>query len=285
MMGDEAKSNRYIHVGEENSQPIELYYEDHGSGQPVVLIHGFPLSGAAWEKQVLMLLKKGYRTITYDRRGFGKSSQPTAGYDYDTFAEDLNKLMMELDLLDAVLVGHSMGTGEVTRYLATYGSGRVSKAVFISPIPPFVLKTPDNPQGVDQSVFDGIKQSILADRFAYLTSFISDFYNLDVTLGDTVSDEVFQGNWNVAVAASPKGTYDCVDTWLTDFREDLTSVDVPALIIHGDADRILPITATGGEFMHKAVKGSRLVVLEDAPHGIPWTHAREINTELINFLR
>jgi non-heme chloroperoxidase len=274
----------YISVGKENSGSIDLYYEDHGSGHPVVLIHGFPLSGAAWEKQVSALLKAGYRTITYDRRGFGKSSQPTLGYDYDTFAADLNKIMTELDLREAVLVGHSMGTGEVAHYLGTYGSGRVNKAVFVAPIPPFLLKTADNPEGVDGSIFDGIMQSIAADRPAYQTQFLSDFYNLDVTLGKRVSEEVVRYNWNVAVGASATGTAACVPTWLTDFRKDVPRIDVPALIIQGDADRILPFPVTGKR-LHEAIKGSRLVVLEGGPHGIPWTHAEEINRELLAFLK
>ncbi len=274
----------YISVGKENSESIDLYYEDHGSGRPVVLIHGFPLSGAAWEKQVLALLKAGYRTITYDRRGFGKSSQPTSGYDYDTFAADLNTIMTELDLRDVALVGHSMGTGEVTRYLGTFGSDRVRTAVLIAPIPPFLLKTADNPEGVDRSVFDAILKSIAADRLAYLSQFLSAFYNLDVTLGKRVSEEVVRYNFAVAAGASPMGTAACVPTWLTDFRKDVPRIAVPTLIIQGDADRNLPFPVTGKR-LHDSIKGSRLVVLEGGPHGIPWTHADEVNRELLDFLK
>ncbi len=274
----------FISVGKENSGSIDLYYEDHGSGRPVVLIHGFPLSGAAWEKQVSALLKAGYRTITYDRRGFGKSSQPALGYDYDTFAADLNKLMTELDLRDATLVGHSMGTGEVAHYLGTFGSDRVKQAVFVSPIPPFLLKTNDNPEGVDGSIFDSILQSIAADRPAYLTQFLKDFYNLDVTLGKRVSEEVVRSNWNVAVGASPLGTAACVPTWLTDFRKDLPRINVPSLIIQGDADRILPLPATGKR-LHEALQGSQLVVLQGGSHGLPWAHAEEVNQALLDFLK
>lgn len=274
----------YITVGEENSQSINLYYEDHGSGKPVILIHGFPLSGAAWEKEVLALLNAGYRTITYDRRGFGKSSQPTIGYEYDTFAADLDTLMNKLNLEEAVLVGHSMGTGEATRYVSKYGSERVRKVVLISPIPPFLLKTNDNPDGVEKSVFDGIMQAIAADRPAYQSQFLSDFFNLDVTLGKQVSEDVVKFNWNIAVGASPKGTLDCVPAWLTDFRKDVPNIDVPVLIIQGDADRILPFPITG-ERLHKAIEGSRLVVFKNGSHGIPWTHAEEINRELLNFLK
>jgi non-heme chloroperoxidase len=275
----------YISVGEENSAPIDLYYEDHGSGSPVVLIHGFPLSGRSWEKQTLALLQDGHRVITYDRRGFGASSQPTTGYDYDTFTADLNTLMARLDLRDAALVGFSMGTGEVAHYLGTYGSGRVSKAVFISAIPPFLLKTPDNPDGVDRSVFEGIIVSIAADRLKYLTDFYGAFYNLDVLLGKRISDEVVRDSWNIAAGASPKGTLDCVATWLTDFRPDLPTIDVPTLVVHGDADRILPISATGGPHLQAAIAGSRLVVIPGAPHGLLWTHADVLNPELVNFLK
>lgn len=273
----------YINVGQENSGAIDLYYEDHGSGRPVVLIHGFPLSGRAWEKQVPVLMDAGYRVITYDRRGFGQSSQPTIGYDYDTFAEDLNNIMTKLDLRDAVLVGHSMGTGEVTRYLSKYGSERVNRAVLVSPIPPFLLKTDDNPEGVDRSVFEGIMQAIVADRPAYQTAFLKDFYNLDVTLGKLVSEEAVRASWNIAVDASPTGTLQCVSTWLTDFRNDVPRIDVPILIIQGDADRILPFPVTGKR-LHGLLKGSRLVVIKDGSHGISWTHAGEVNPALIDFL-
>jgi len=274
----------YITVGQENSTPIDLYYEDHGSGTPVVLIHGWPLSGASWEKQVAALLATGRRVITYDRRGFGQSSKPATGYDYDTFAEDLHKLVTALDLRDFVLVGFSMGGGEVARYFGTYGSERVSKAVFIASVPPFLLKTPDNPAGVDGSVFDGIKQAIVADRPAFLTAFLQNFYNFDVLGGKRISNQVVEYGWNVAVGASPKGTLDCVTAWYTDFRKDLPRIDVPTLIIHGDADRILPITATANP-LSKAVKGARKVVIEGGPHGLTWTHADQVNTELLGFLK
>ena len=274
----------YITVGQENSTPIDLYYEDHGSGTPVVLIHGWPLSGASWEKQVAALLATGRRVITYDRRGFGQSSKPATGYDYDTFAEDLHKLVTALDLRDFALVGFSMGGGEVARYFGAYGSERVSKAVFIASVPPFLLKTPDNPAGVDGSIFDGIKQAIVADRPAYLTTFLQNFYNFDVLGGKRISNQVVEYGWNVAVGASPKGTLDCVTAWYTDFRKDLPRIDVPTLIIHGDADRILPITATANP-LSKAVKGARKVVIEGGPHGLTWTHADQVNTELLGFLK
>jgi non-heme chloroperoxidase len=283
----------YVTVGKENSASIDIYYEDFGAGQPVVLIHGFPLSGHSWEKQVRVLLEAGYRVITYDRRGFGDSSQPSFGYDYDTFAADLNMLLTELDLRDVVLVGFSMGTGEVTRYLGKYGSERVSKAVLMAPVPPFLLKTDDNPEGVDRSVFDGIMKSIVEDRPAYLSAFLKDFFNVDVFLGDSealpaergrISNDAIQMSWNVAVGASAKGTLDCVPSWLTDFRDDLPRINVPTLIIQGDADRILPIHSTGAR-LPKLIKDSRLVVIPGGPHAINWTHAEQVNPVLVDFLK
>ena len=273
----------HLTVGHENSGNIDLYYEDHGSGKSVVLIHGWPLSGASWEKQIAALLEAGHRVITYDRRGFGRSSQPSTGYDYDTFAEDLHKLVTKLDLRDFALVGFSMGGGEVARYLGTYGSGRAVKAVFIASVPPFLLKTADNPEGVDGSVFEGIKKAIIADRPAFLSAFLANFYNVDVLGGTRISDQVVQANWNVAVGASAKGTLDCVSAWVSDFRNDLPRINLPTLVIHGDSDRILPIAATGIR-THKAVNGARLVVVEGGPHGLTWTHAEKVNRELLAFL-
>jgi non-heme chloroperoxidase len=274
----------YINVGGENSTPIDLYYEDHGTGKPVVLIHGYPLSGASWEKQVPALLAAGYRVITYDRRGFGQSSQPTTGYDYDTFAEDLRKLVTTLELRDFTLVGFSMGGGEVARYLGKYGTEGVSKAVIISGVPPCLRKAPDNPEGVDGSVFTGIQQAIVADRYAYFTAFLKDFYNVDVWGGKRISDQAVQGSWNVAAGASATATLACVPTWGTDFRKDLPKINVPTLVMHGDADRILPITASGLR-TGKLIKGARWIVVPGAPHGMLWTHADEVNAELVNFLK
>jgi pimeloyl-ACP methyl ester carboxylesterase len=273
----------YANVGKENSTDIELYYEDHGSGDAVVLIHGYPLSGASWEKQIPVLLAGGRRVITYDRRGFGKSSQPTTGYNYDTFAEDLKKLVTHLKLHDFALVGFSMGGGEVARYLGKYGSKGVSKAVFISSVPPFLLKTPDNPEGLDGSVFEGIQKAVLADRYAFFTDFFKNFYNTDLLQGKRVSEEAVRASWNVAAGASATASLACVPTWHEDFRKDLTRIDVPTLVIHGDADRILPITASGLRTA-KLIKGARSVVVKDGPHCITWTHADEVNGELVEFL-
>ncbi len=273
----------YITVGKENSGNIDLYYEDHGSGNPVVLIHGYPLSGASWEKQLPVLLNAGHRVITYDRRGFGKSSQPTTGYNYDTFAEDLRNLVTQLKLSDCTLVGFSMGGGEVARYLGKYGSKGVSKAVIISGIPPFLLKTADNPEGVDGSVFEGIQKAVAADRYAFFTEFFKNFYNTDLLLGKRVSEQAVQASWNVAAGASATASLACVPAWTEDFRKDLSRIDVPTLVIHGDADRILPTTASGLRTA-KLIKGARLSVVKDGPHCVTWTHADEVNSELVNFL-
>jgi pimeloyl-ACP methyl ester carboxylesterase len=273
----------YITVGKENTGNIDLYYEDHGSGKPVVLIHGYPLSGASWEKQVAVLLAAGHRVITYDRRGFGKSSQPTTGYNYDTFAEDLHKVVTHLELHDFALVGFSIGGGEVARYLGKYGSKGVTKAVFISSVPPFLLKTPENPDGVDGSVFEGIQKAVSADRYAFFTDFFKNFYNADLLLGKRVSEQALQASWNTAAGASPTASLACVPTWHEDFRKDLAQIEVPTLVIHGDADRILPIAASGRRTA-QLIKGARLVVVKDGPHCITWTHADEVNRELLEFL-
>jgi non-heme chloroperoxidase len=273
----------FVTVGHENSADIQIYYEDHGSGQPVVLIHGYPLNGRSWEKQQRVLLDAGHRVINYDRRGFGNSSQPTIGYDYDTFAADLNAVIEHLALDDMVLVGFSMGTGEVTRYLGTYGSRRVSKAALLGAIPPFLLKTDDNPEGVDQSVFDGIRAAVVADRPAYFKAFLDDFYNVDVLGGTRISEQAWQASFNVAVAASPYAADACVPTWLTDFRADLPKIDVPTLLVHGDADRILPFDATAKR-LPGLIADLKLVVVEGGPHNIAWTHPEEVNKALLDFV-
>jgi non-heme chloroperoxidase len=273
----------HVSVGDENSGSIDLYYEDHGSGAPIVLIHGYPLSGRAWDKQVPMLLEAGHRVITYDRRGFGKSSQPASGYDYDTFAADLAALMDELDLHDATLVGHSMGTGEVTRYLGTHGSARVTRAVLISPIPPFLLGTDDNPEGLPASLFEGFMKEAGADGPAWMKGFLENFYNFDQFRGDLVSDEAFQASWNVAVGASAIGAVQCIRTWETDFREDLPKIDVPVLVIHGDADRTLPYEKTANR-LPGLINDMELVTIEGGPHAIAWTHVLQVNRALLQFI-
>ena len=273
----------YVNVGAENSSRIDLYYEDHGAGTPVVLIHGYPLNGHSWEKQVPVLLDAGRRVITYDRRGFGASSQPTVGYDYDTFAADLHALMEQLDLREATLVGFSMGTGEVTRYLGTYGSARVRKAALLGPIPPFLLQTDDNPQGVPQSVFDGFMAAIRHDRYAYFKAFFDNFYNVDTLGGSRISDEAWRASFQVAVGASAYATLACVPTWLTDFRADLPKIDVPTLVVQGTEDRILPIDATGRR-LPALIKGVTYQEIAGGPHNIGWTHPDEVNRALLTFL-
>ena len=273
-----------VTVGQENNAGIEIYYEDHGTGQPVVLIHGYPLSGRAWDKQVPVLLDAGYRVITYDRRGFGKSSQPASGYDYDTFAADLNTLLEHLDLRDAVLAGHSMGTGEVTRYLSSYGSARVAKGVLVSPIPPYLLQAPDNPDGVPGSLFDGFAQAARADTPAWMKGFLDNFYNIDTLRGTLISDQAWQASWNLAVTASAIAAVACIGTWTTDFRADLPKIDVPVLVLQGDADQVLPIDKTGKR-LPGLINDVQLVVVEGGPHAIPWTHASQVNTALLDFIR
>ncbi len=272
-----------ITVGKENSTPIELYYEDHGSGSPVVLIHGWPLSGASWEKQTAALLAAGHRVITYDRRGFGRSSRPGTGYNYDTFAADLDKLLRKLDLKKVALVGFSMGSGEVTRYIGKYGTKRVRKAVLIGTLGPYLVKAADNPEGVDAKVFEGIKAAIRADRPAFLMEFLRNFYNYDVTGGKLVSERVLEDNWNVGCSASAIGTVACVDCWIEDFRKNLPKNNVPTLILHGDADRILPPDATSRRQV-KMIKHAKLVELPAGSHGVLWTHADRVNSELVSFL-
>jgi non-heme chloroperoxidase len=274
----------FVTVGQQNSAPVELYYEDHGSGRPVVLIHGFPLSGRAWERQERALIADGHRVITYDRRGFGKSSQPSTGYDYDTFAADLDKLVSALDLRGFDIAGHSMGGGEIARYLGSYGAERVRRAAIVSGIPPYLLKTAETPHGVPREVFDEIAAALTADRFAYFIEWNKNFYNLDETFGGRISAEAVRDSWNTAVGASPAGTIACVATWYTDFRADLPKIDIPVLVMHGSADRILPIKACGPR-THELIPGSEYVVIDGADHGLCWTHADEVNRELLRFFK
>jgi len=252
-----------VTVGQENSTDIEIYYEDHGAGQPVVLIHGYPLSGRAWDKQLPVLLDAGHRVITYDRRGFGNSSQPVVGYDYDTFAADLHMLL---------------------EHLGRYGSARVAKGVLVSPIPPYLLQASDNPDGLPQSLFDGFATAAGADAPAWMKGFLDNFYNADKLRGTLVSDQAYEASWNIAVSASATATVACVATWATDFRDDLTKIDVPMLVVQGDADRVLPFDKTGRR-LPGLIKDVQLVVIEGGPHAIAWTHADQVNTALLNFLR
>lgn len=275
-----------ITVGAENSTDIELYYEDHGTGQPVVLIHGYPLDGASWELQSRELIAAGYRVITYDRRGFGRSSKVGTGYDYDTFAADLNTVLETLDLRDVILVGFSMGTGELARYVARYGHDRVAKLAFLASLEPFLLQADDNPTGVPQAVFDGILAAAKKDRYAWFGQFYQDFYNLADNLGSRISQQVVDASWTTAIGSAPVAAYAVVPTWIEDFRTDVAAVRAtgkPTLILHGTADNILPIDATGRPF-HAAFPEASYVEVEGAPHGLLWTHAAEVNEALLAFV-
>ena len=276
----------HVTVGTENTGDINLYYQDQGSGQPVLLIHGYPLDGDSWERQTRALLGGGYRVITYDRRGFGRSSQPNTGYDYDTFADDLAAILNELDLQDVVLVGFSMGTGELARYVGRHGTDRISGLAFLSSLEPFLLQTDDNPTGVPAEVFEGIVAAAQDDRFAWFDNFFSDFYNLSENLGTRISEEAVRGSWNVAAGSAPRAAYAVVPSWLTDFRDDVAKVresGLPVLILHGTEDNILPIDATGRPFS-AALPDARYVEVEGAPHGLLWTHADDVNAALLDFL-
>lgn len=272
-----------ITVGRENSTPIELYYEDHGDGSPVVLIHGWPLDSRSWEPQVHALIGAGNRVITYDRRGFGQSSRPTVGYDFNTLADDLDKLLTELDLTDATLIGFSLGTGELARYIGMQGTGRLKSCVFIESLAPSFTKSDDNPRGVDQAAVEGVQQAIMDDRFAWLTGLLGDFLNLDDYLGKRVSEETVRSSWNAGAEASPWATWACVPGWLDDFGEDIKRIDVPTLIMHGTADRILSIDGQGRR-LHAALPEARYVEIEGGPHVMCVTHAEEVNRELLAFV-
>lgn len=274
----------YVNVGKENSGNVDLYYEDHGAGKTVVLIHGYPLNGDSWEKQLPVLLESGHRVITYDRRGFGRSSKPTAGYDYDTFTQDLHRLVGQLDLKEFALVGFSMGGGEVARYFGNYGGKGVTKAAFLGAVTPYLMKAPDNPEGVDKAVFDGIQAAIEKDRYAWFSDFFANFYNTDKLLGTRITQQALQASWNVAASASPTASYACVPTWYTDFRKDIAKVNVPTLVMHGDSDRIVPFSAAGARTA-KMIPGAKLVVVKNGPHNIAWTYPDEVNPALVNFLK
>jgi non-heme chloroperoxidase len=273
-----------IIAGQENSTPIELYYEDHGSGDPVVLLAGWPLDSRSWEPQVHALLAAGHRVITYDRRGFGQSSRPTEGYDFDTLASDLDRLLTELDLREVTLIGFSLGTGELARYIGTHGTGRLKACVFIETLAPSFAKSDDNPEGVDQAGVTTVQQAILEDRFAWLTGLTANLLNLDDYLGKRVSEDTVRVIWDTAAAASPWATWACPPGWLADFRADITRIDVPTLILHGTADRILPINGQGRR-LHAAMPSARYSEIEGGPHLMCVTHAAEINRELLAFLR
>jgi len=272
-----------LKVGIENQSPIELYYEDVGAGKPVVLIHGWPLSGRSWENQVPALVGAGFRVLTYDRRGFGASSQPWNGYDYDTFAADLDALLRYKDLRDVTLVGFSMGGGEVARYIGRYGTERLAKAVFAAAVPPFLLKTAGNPEGgLDEATIAGFNASVIGDRLAFLDQFLKGFFSAGGEL--RVSEAQRRYALDIAAFASPKGTLDCISAWgRTDFRADLKKVTVPTLVIHGDQDAIVPFEVSGKRTA-ASIPGAKLVVIKGGPHGLLASHPKEVNAALLSFL-
>jgi len=273
----------FVTVGQENSAAIQIYYEDHGSGSPVVLVHGYALNGHSWEKQEAALLAAGHRVITYDRRGCGASSRPSTGYDFDTLAADLDVLLSRLDLRQVILAGFAMGTGEVARYLAVHGPGRVTAAVLVAPLLPFLLKTDDNPVGIDQSVFDRLTARIAADRPAAMKDFLDQSYNVDLLGGSRVSDQAWQNSFYVAVAASAHAALGCVTACREDFRGNMAKIAIPVLVIHGDQDRVLPYAATSRR-LPALLKNTRSTVIAGGPHAIIWTHADEVNQALLDFI-
>ncbi len=269
---------------ETDSQKVKIFYEDLGKGDPVILIHGWPLSHRMWEYQVEEIVNAGFRCITYDRRGFGESDKPWGKYDYDTLALDLKNIIEHLDLKNVTIAGFSMGGGEVARYIGKFGSKNIKKAALISAVPPFMLKTKDNPDGIEQKVFDGFKKSIREDRPGFLAGFGKDFVNYSDNK-DRISEDQVHFNWIVACLASSKASLDCVDSFAeTDFREDLKKFDVPTLILHGDEDNIVPIDIAGKK-SSKLVPNAKFEVIKGAPHGLTMTHKKEFNKIFLEFLK
>jgi len=273
-----------VTVGEENGNPVYLHYEDYGAGRPVVLIHGWPLSGRSWENQVPVLVEEGFRVIVPDRRGFGHSSQPWRGYDYQTFAADLHELLESRDLTDVTLVGFSMGGGEVARYLSAYGAERIAQAVFAAAVPPYLYQSADNPDGgLDDATILSFEDGVRSDRVAFLDGFVTNFFSVNGR--ELVSPAQHAYALDIAQWASPKGTLDCIGAFArTDFRPDLKAVTVPTLVIHGDSDAVVPFEVSGKRTAD-AVPNSKLVLVPDAPHGLNVTHATTFNAELLSFLR
>lgn len=272
-----------INVGAENTAPIDLYYEDNGAGSPVVLLHGWPLDSRSWEPQLPALVQAGYRVVTYDRRGFGRSSRPSSGYDFDTLAADLSAVIEHLDLHEVTLVGFSLGTGELARYIGQHGTDRVRSCVMIESLAPSFAQSSQNPQGADQAAVAGVQQAILSDRYAWLTGLLGDFLNLEQYLGKRVSEETVRAMWQAGADASPLATWACPEGWLDDFSADIARIDVPTLVLHGTADRILSIEGQGRR-LHAALPQARYVEVDGGPHVMCVTHAHEVNRELLGFL-
>jgi len=271
-------------TSKERDKNIKLFYEDYGEGKPVILIHGWPLSHRMWEYQVNAVVEAGFRCISYDRRGFGDSDKPWTNYDYDSLAQDLNDIITKLGLSEVTVVGFSMGGGEVARYIGKYGTANLSKAALISAVPPFMLKTDDNPDGLEKEVFEGFKEEIKKDRPAFLKGFGKQFVNFD-KVGDRISQEMADYYWSIACKGSPNATLECIDSFgLTDFRKDLKEFDIPTLVVHGDADQIVPIEISGKKSADM-IANSEYHVIEEAPHGLVLTHTAEFNKIFIDFLK
>jgi non-heme chloroperoxidase len=272
----------YIRSTPTSASPADIYYEDLGHGRPVVLVHAWPLDGSAWEKQVISLLAAGYRVITFDRRGFGRSSRPVDGYDFDALASDLAALIQSLSLKNVVLVGHSMGGGEVARYLSQHNNGHATVAIYIAAINPYLLKDQTNPDGADVSVFTGIQEALREDRFKLLKAALKGYYNEKDGEPHAVSAETLDANFHVAASASPIATHDCISAWTTDLRADHAAISVPTLVIHGTADASAPFSLTASKTA--MYPDTTLVAVSDAPHGLIWTHARQVNDAILKFL-
>ncbi len=273
----------YIEVGKENEATIDLHYQDHGTGKPIILLHGWPLSERSWEAQIPVLLANGYRVISYARRGFGESSKPATGYNYDTFAEDLHHIITKLNLTDITLVGFSMGTGEVARYISLYGDERIEKAVFISGILPALLKTESNQDGVEKKVFDDMIRKCIEDRPEFMHKFLTDFYSHGIIGRKAVSDEMIRFSWTLAMEASGIATVNCIDAWGEDFRDDVKKVQVPSLVIHGSGDKITPVDICGRR-LKSMLPRCEYLEIDGGPHGLLASHAEEVNAALVRFL-
>ena len=274
----------YVTVGWENTGDIRLHYADHGTGAPVVLVHGYLADGRSWEKQEAALLGAAYRVISYDRRGGGGSSRPAMGYDYDTLAADLHVLLEVLDVRDAVLIGCCSGTGEVTRYLGTYGQRRVRGAVLLAPLPPFLPRSDANPDGAERGVVDDFLVELALDRPAAIKTYLDRYYNIDLLGGSRVSDQAWQNSFQVAIQVSAAAAEGCAAAWREDFRADVARITVPVLIVQGAQDRIMPPGATGNR-LAVMLTDARRTVIPDGGHAIIWTHPAEVNQALIGFLR